>query len=92
MATESRKENSALMRRNVEHRLFAEPYCFEFFQAVRLMQIFNPTRRQVGLFHSPQTESVRFGVRPSLSFPPSELYSLGAEDELNRKPNLSARP
>ena len=81
MATESGTENSALTRRGVEERLFAEPYCFEFFQAVRLLQLFYPNRTHVGYFQAPQSETVRFGVRPSLSFPPSELFSLAAEDE-----------
>jgi type VI secretion system protein ImpH len=81
METTGGPENTAVTRRGVEERLFAEPYCFEFFQAVRLMQIFFPDRQRVGLFQSPKSETVRFGVRPSLSFPPSELYSLGEGEE-----------
>lgn len=81
MATTGGPENTAVTRRGVEERLFAEPYCFEFFQAVRLMQIFFPDRQRVGLFQLPKSETVRFGVRPSLSFPPSELYSLGDGEE-----------
>ncbi len=81
MATTSGPKNLALMRRTVEDRLFAEPYCFEFFQAVRLMRIFNPNRTRVGYFQSPHTEVVRFGARPSLAFPASEVYSLAVEEE-----------
>jgi len=81
METTGGPENTAVARRGVQDRLFAEPYCFEFFQAVRLMQIFFPDRQRVGLFQSPQSETVRFGVRPSLAFPPSEIYSLGEGDE-----------
>lgn len=82
MATESGTKNLTLTKRGVEDRLFAEPYCFEFVQAVRLLQLFYPSRAHVGFFQSPKAETVRFGVRPSLSFPPSELHSLSAEQEL----------
>jgi len=63
-------------------RLFAEPYRFEFFQAVRLLRRFYPTKNNVGLHQPPSTELVRFGVHPSLSFPASEIQ------ELQLRPNL----
>lgn len=81
MATESGPENLALVPRGTEHRLFAEPYCFEFLQAVRLLRQFYPHRQGVGLFRAPDTEVARFGALPSLSFPPSEIY------ELEQRPN-----
>jgi type VI secretion system protein ImpH len=92
MASQSGSENLAVTRRGVEDRLFAEPYCFEFFQAVRLMQIFFPNRQRVGYFQSPQSETVRFGVRPSLSFPPSELYSLNEKEDWAKKTAVPAPP
>jgi type VI secretion system protein ImpH len=64
------------MRRTVEERLFAEPYSFEFVQAVRLMQTFYKERSAVGLFQLPRNEVLRFGVHPSLAFPASEIQSL----------------
>ncbi len=76
METESRPENIALVRRRVEDRLFAEPYCFEFVQAVRLLRQFYQNRNGVGLFQDPQSEAVRFGVRSSLIFPASEVHEL----------------
>jgi type VI secretion system protein ImpH len=92
MAPQSGSKNFALIRRSVEDRLFAEPYCFEFFQAVRLLQLFYPNRANVGFFQAPQTETVHFGVRPSLSFPPSELYSLGTEGETAGPPEAGSPP
>jgi type VI secretion system protein ImpH len=92
MASQGGSENLAVTRRGVEDRLFAEPYCFEFFQAVRLMQIFFPNGQRVGYFQSPQSETVRFGVRPSLSFPPSELYSLNEKEEWAKKTAVPAPP
>ena len=80
MASESRPQNSALVPRSVEDRLFAEPYSFEFVQAVRLLRRFYPNRSAVGLFQPPHSEVVRFGVRPTLTFPPSEIYELEQRD------------
>jgi type VI secretion system protein ImpH len=91
METASGPENLAVARRGVEDRLFAEPYSFEFFQAVRLLQLFYPNRANVGFFQAPRLETVRFGTRPSLSFPASQLYTLGAE-ETGRPPDPGAPP
>ncbi len=76
MAAASGTENLAVVRSNTESRLFAEPYCFEFAQAVRLLRLFYPHRGGVGLFRPPHTEVVRFGVLPSLTFPASEVHEL----------------
>ncbi len=76
MAATSGTENLALIRQTVEDRLFSEPYSFEFVQAVRLLRQFYPNRAGVGFFQSPKSEVVRFGARPSLSFPASEVHEL----------------
>ena len=60
----------------LQDRLFAEPYSFEFFQAVRLLRRFYPDRNAVGQNQSPRQEIVRFGVHPTLSFPASEIQAL----------------
>ena len=85
MATASGTENLALIRSNVEDRLFAEPYSFEFVQAVRLLQQFYPNRKPVGLFSAPESEVVRFGQRAVLTFPASEVHEL---EERRDKPPL----
>jgi len=76
VAAASGTENLTLVRSNVEDRLFAEPYSFEFVQAVRLLQTFYPNRKPVGLFSSPDSEIVRFGARAVLTFPASEVHEL----------------
>jgi type VI secretion system protein ImpH len=76
MASTGGSENLALTRASVEERLFAEPYCFEFVQAVRLLRRFYPNRSGVGLFKSPSSEVVRFGSHASLAFPASEIQEL----------------
>lgn len=53
-----------------------EPYCFNFFQAVRLLERLMPERQPVGLFMNPSREAVHFGVHSTTSFPPSQLHSL----------------
>lgn len=53
-----------------------EPYCVQFFQAVRLLERLYPERNPVGLFVSPSSEVVQFSSVPSLSFPASEIQDL----------------
>jgi type VI secretion system protein ImpH len=48
----------------------------QFFQAVRMLQRMEQDRQPVGHFVTPQGETIRFSSLPTLSFPPSELYSL----------------
>lgn len=59
--------------------LFAEPYRFEFFQAVRLLERLLPEREPVGKSGgSPAGEVVRFRTHASLVFPASQIHSLAA--------------
>lgn len=53
-----------------------EPFRFDFFQAVRLLERLMPERDRVGRFVQPSREVVHFGAQPSISFPPSEIHSL----------------
>jgi len=76
MAAESRTPNLAVVPDPVEAHLRREPYCFEFFQAVQLLERLSPRTSPVGRFVPPHTESVRFAVHPSLVFPASEIQSL----------------
>jgi type VI secretion system protein ImpH len=56
--------------------LFSEPYRFDFFQAVRLLERIYPTRGPVGESGPVSQEVVRFAAHASLDFPPSEIYDL----------------
>jgi type VI secretion system protein ImpH len=76
MAAESRTPNPAVVPDPVEAHLRREPYCFEFFQAVQLLERLSPDTAPVGHFVPPPTEAVRFAVHPSLVFPASEIQSL----------------
>jgi type VI secretion system protein ImpH len=65
---------------DVAARLRAEPFSFEFFQAVRLLERMLPERTAVGEFARPADEVVRFRAHPSMSFPASEIQSLTDPD------------
>jgi type VI secretion system protein ImpH len=71
MATENRRTNHSLAA-----TLFQEPYRFEFFQAVRLLERINPQRHPVGDESAPANEAVRFRSRVSLGFAPSQIHQL----------------
>jgi type VI secretion system protein ImpH len=71
MATESRRTDPPLAQ-----EIFDEPYSFEFFQAVRLLERMYPDRKPVGDNGNAQQEVVRFRTRQTLSFPPCEIYDL----------------
>jgi type VI secretion system protein ImpH len=60
----------------LNQELFDEPYRFEFFQAVRLLEKIFSERPPVGYDSLPSKEVVRFRSRPGISFPPSEVYEL----------------
>ena len=78
MATEGGRTSNTLA-----DLLFEEPYRFEFFQAVRLLERISPARHPVGRYGEPATEVARFRTRVSLAFPPSQIHQLsdGNEDE-----------
>ena len=59
--------------------LLDEPYRFEFYQAVRLLERERGDRAPVGGFADPMAEVARFGVNPSVAFPPSEIAEASAE-------------
>ncbi len=61
---------------SVEARLFAEPFAFDFFQAVRILERIDAQRQPLGRHHAPATEAVRVRSHLSLSFPPSQVYEL----------------
>lgn len=65
----------------VDQRLSERPFAFDFFQAVRLLEMIDPKRTPVGLAGLPEAEAVRFRALPSLNFPPSPLYALERSDK-----------
>jgi type VI secretion system protein ImpH len=82
MATTSGSAGTAITPRNqpdfrkILKLLDTEPFRVRFFQAVRLLQRMDQSRTPIGYFGPANGETIRFSALPSLSFPPSELYSL----------------
>ncbi|HEV2446919.1 MAG TPA: type VI secretion system baseplate subunit TssG [Candidatus Sulfopaludibacter sp.] len=63
-------------QRSVEEWLFAEPYRFDFFQAVRLLEILRRDAAPPGEGFDPEKEAVRFHSRFGLDFPASEVQQI----------------
>jgi type VI secretion system protein ImpH len=76
MATTGRPSDPDLNVSTVETELREEPFLFEFFQAVRLLERLFPDKSPVGGFNAPREEAVRFLAHSTLSFPASEVQSL----------------
>ena len=60
----------------VAEKLRREPFSFDFFQAVRLLERIYPERMSVGQFAHPGNEVARFGANPSLAFPASQVQGM----------------
>jgi len=56
--------------------LEAEPWAWDFCQAVRRLECQCPDRPRIGTSLHPGEDPVRFGQEPTLAFPPSELARL----------------
>ena len=61
-------------------RLFAEPWSFEFFQAMQLLERLQADRARIGGFGDPRQEAARLTTAPSVAFPASEIQSLERRD------------
>lgn len=60
--------------KTLQQELLDEPYRFEFFQAVRLLEKIFPERQPVGRAITTKQELVRFRSRLALDFPASEIH------------------
>jgi len=65
-----------MSRKPLNQELFDEPYRFEFFQAVRMLEKIFPEHSAVGREASTIQEVVRFRSRVALDFPASEIHEL----------------
>ena len=72
-----------MSRKPLNQELFDEPFRFEFFQAVRLLEKVFPERRAVGREASVMSEVVRFRSRLGLDFPASQIHELRETDDEN---------
>jgi type VI secretion system protein ImpH len=73
---------------SVEELLYDQSYLFDFFQAVRLLELRVAPARSVGGATPPGLEPVRFKGLTSLSFPPSSIHEL-ERGSAERPPRLT---
>jgi type VI secretion system protein ImpH len=76
VAAESRRTDPPL-----EQQLFQEPYRFDFFQAVRLLERVLPGHGPVGQDTKALAEIVRLRAHNALTFPPSAIHDLVRADD-----------
>jgi type VI secretion system protein ImpH len=76
MGAESGPTNSRVKFSGIEAQLRTEPFRFEFFQAVRLLQKLLPHKARIGSYARPGDEAMRFGTNPALGFPASDIQSI----------------
>jgi type VI secretion system protein ImpH len=81
MASPIRTENTDVALEEVRKKLFAEPYTFDFFQAVRLLERLSPERSPIGRYANPQEEVVRIAANPSINFPASQIQELAPQKD-----------
>jgi len=67
---------SAVRYWDVTQALRDEPWTFQFFQAVRLLERIHPDRSPVGRFVHPSKEIVRINVHTATAFPASQIQEL----------------
>jgi type VI secretion system protein ImpH len=61
---------------SVEDWMMAEPWQFEFFQAVKILELLYPDRHPPAESTDPDTEVVRFRSRVTLEYPASEVQQI----------------
>jgi type VI secretion system protein ImpH len=81
MAAARGPENLALMSSELAELLRSNPWSFDFFQAVRLLERIHPDREPVGKFSVPSSEAAKFRSHASTAFPASEIQSLRDTDD-----------
>ena len=73
----------------LEEILFEQPYRFDFFQAVRLLERVYEERRPVGQDMDARREIVRFRTPVNLAFPASQISVLKREEETENEPKAA---
>jgi type VI secretion system protein ImpH len=76
VASESRTVDPDVAVSAVGARLRLEPFRFEFFQALCLLERLLPEQTPVGRFAHPAKEIAHFGAHASLAFPASQIQAM----------------
>lgn len=70
-----------MSKKSLDQELLEEPYRFEFFQAVRLLEKMFPERANVGHDALPSKEVARFRSHAANTFPPSQIFEIRQIEE-----------
>lgn len=70
-----------MSKKPLNQQLIDEPYRFNFFQAVRLLERIYPEKSPVGREVTPNNEVVRFRSHLTLSFPASQIHEIKEVDD-----------
>ncbi len=70
----------------MKYSLFQEPFCFEFFRAIRILEKLYPDRETVGIDAHPSREIARFAAHATLTFPASQIQDLKKYDDNSTPP------
>jgi type VI secretion system protein ImpH len=73
---------------NLDDQLLQEPSSFDFFQAVRLFERLEPTRKPVGRRASSGNEIIRFRVPATTAFPASSIERIDPATEQHPVPEM----
>ena len=85
MAAQSRETNPDVTPPQLPEPLRDHPGDFSFYQAVRLLEQVYKCPEPLGSFAHPSEEPTRLSGHSSLSFPPSEIYSIEERADLPPK-------
>jgi len=81
MASQGGTEDAAIVQVDLQQEILEDPTSFEFFQAVRVLQMLFPDRSRVGEFAEPKEEVARFSANTAIAFPASEIQTLDIEPD-----------
>ena len=84
MATPGRRKDPPL-----EDEFFEEPYRFDFFQAVRLLERLRPDRAPIGRDGPATREVARFVAHLTLNFPASSIHRLARPANSDAPPEMT---
>jgi type VI secretion system protein ImpH len=73
----------------MKYSLFQEPYCFDFFRVIRVLEKLYPERELVGTDAPPAREVARFSARATLTFPASQIQELKESEDDSSPPLMT---
>jgi type VI secretion system protein ImpH len=73
----------------MKYSLTEEPFCFEFFRAIRVLEKLYPDRELIGTNAPPSREVARFSTHATLTFPASQIQDLKITADDSAPPQMT---